>query len=131
MKFHEVLLLIALLVLGFFAADAMGWFPRPVVAEPAVVVPQPQVIFVPVQVTAVPDAPSSSPHVAITAEAVPIIPPVISPEHQIPTDTTDQAARAYTAAGPEAAAACMRAAVEGRRSSPTCTDILNAMGQGR
>lgn len=47
MKFHEALLLVVVLILGFLAADAMGWIPRPVVQQAAV----PQVIFVPVQAT--------------------------------------------------------------------------------
>lgn len=51
MKFHEALLLIILLILGFFAADAMGWLPRQAVAGQ----PQPQVIYVPMPDTAVPD----------------------------------------------------------------------------
>lgn len=45
-------------------------------------------------------------------------------------DTTDQAARVY-AADPDRAATCMHAAAGGRRVSPACREIIDAMGTGR
>lgn len=51
MKFHEAILLLAVLVGLLFLADRAGWLPRsPVVAATAV----PQVIYIPIAVTAVP-----------------------------------------------------------------------------
>lgn len=54
---------------------------------------------------------------------------LVAPFH-VPADTTDQAAAVY-AASPDAVNDCMRAAVEGRRSTPACQQILTALGSGR
>lgn len=98
MKFHEALLLIILLILGFFAADAMGWIPRQAVAGQ----PQPQIIYVPVQDTAVP---ASAPGMAT---AVPWEDWVGEPATAVPNTVIIAAPATWTpeAAGPRLVQGC-------------------------
>ncbi len=100
-----------------FAAQALG-----LIGNDPVVVPTPA----PIVITVAPMvAPESTPPAASvpTGAALPV-------QVYVPTDTTDQAAAVY-AINQQLVDDCMRAAVEIRRSSPACTEVLRALGSGR